>query len=422
MVKAIFITLLVLFTCNKINAQDHVSRNPVIQNVPGINLIDRVVYFNQNRGFVAGQNGIFVTSNAGADWTHVYGDSNIHLYDAEKQNALTAYAVGSTMEAPLLRYVVRTTNAGITWESVTVPGSSPLYAISIKNNIIEIFGSGNELVASTDNGNSWQQYYANNGWNFIPSDVARKGGKLFVAIGALYKSDNRVDWVRDTVLSNIGAQCIADNGRNVFVAGFGMNNYKPAICYSSNGGNSWRKVFLPGIGYITGIEFENERVGYACGVWRADTSSQDSRGIIYKTVNGGRSWFKFYRTQTQEYGLRDIEIINRRLIFSLTNSLWVFGSHHSNSVNDKSDEMLKQNFPNPFNPTTKISYTIPYSGFLKLEVFDISGRQLVTLVNEPKTAGTHSVEFNGNNFSSGTYFYKITAGEFIETKMMVLIK
>ncbi|QQS60617.1 hypothetical protein IPN41_01415 [Candidatus Falkowbacteria bacterium] len=323
MLKAIFIMLVVLFSYNKINAQDHLSRNPVIQNVPGINLIDRVVYFNQNRGFVAGQNGIFVTSNAGANWTHVYGDSNMHLYDAAKQNNQTAYAVGSTMETPLVRYVIRTTNAGVTWDSISVPGSSPLYAISIKDSIIEIVGSGNELIVSTDNGNNWQQYYANNGWNFVPCEVARKGDRLFVALGNLYKSDNRVDWVRDTSLSNIEIQTLANNGRNLFAAGFNMDNLKATICFSTNNGNSWRKILLPGAGYISDIEFKDQFVGYACGVWRSDTSSQQFKGVIYKTVNGGRNWFKFYQTQSQEFGIRDIAITGHRVVFSLLNTLWV---------------------------------------------------------------------------------------------------
>ncbi|QQS60796.1 T9SS type A sorting domain-containing protein [Candidatus Falkowbacteria bacterium] len=83
---------------------------------------------------------------------------------------------------------------------------------------------------------------------------------------------------------------------------------------------------------------------------------------------------------------------------------------------------LEQNFPNPFNPVTKINYSIHQPGLVKILVYDMSGRLIQQLVNEVKTIGSHSVEFNGNAFSSGTYFYSITAGEFRETRQMILIK
>jgi len=83
---------------------------------------------------------------------------------------------------------------------------------------------------------------------------------------------------------------------------------------------------------------------------------------------------------------------------------------------------LAQNFPNPFNPTTKINFSIPKEGFVKLKVYDLTGREVAQLINEVKTAGVYSVDFNGVSFASGVYFYKIEAGNFVETKRMMLIK
>jgi hypothetical protein len=83
---------------------------------------------------------------------------------------------------------------------------------------------------------------------------------------------------------------------------------------------------------------------------------------------------------------------------------------------------LSQNYPNPFNPVTKINFAIPKSGLVTLKVYDILGREVMTLVNEMKTAGNYTVDFNGANLSSGAYFYRLKSGEFIDTKRMMLIK
>lgn len=79
-------------------------------------------------------------------------------------------------------------------------------------------------------------------------------------------------------------------------------------------------------------------------------------------------------------------------------------------------------YPNPFNPTTIINYTLPKDERVVIKVYDILGREVKELVNEQKTSGTYSVEFDGSKLSSGVYFYSITAGRFSETKKMVLTK
>ncbi|NOS83663.1 MAG: T9SS type A sorting domain-containing protein [Ignavibacteria bacterium] len=83
---------------------------------------------------------------------------------------------------------------------------------------------------------------------------------------------------------------------------------------------------------------------------------------------------------------------------------------------------LSQNYPNPFNPTTNIRFTVPQTGFVKLSVFDMLGREVETLVNENLNAGTYNADWNASNYSSGVYFYKIQAGNFSEIKKMILIK
>ncbi|MFA3783558.1 S8/S53 family peptidase [Melioribacteraceae bacterium 4301-Me] len=83
---------------------------------------------------------------------------------------------------------------------------------------------------------------------------------------------------------------------------------------------------------------------------------------------------------------------------------------------------LKQNFPNPFNPQTTIRFELPKQSFVKLQIFDILGREISTLINEEKSPGYYEVKFNGNNLPSGVYLYRLQAGSFVSTKKMMILK
>lgn len=85
---------------------------------------------------------------------------------------------------------------------------------------------------------------------------------------------------------------------------------------------------------------------------------------------------------------------------------------------------LKQNFPNPFNPTTNIEFSLPYNTDVLLKVYDLTGKEIVTLINEMKTTGNHKINFDAAeyNLSSGVYFYSLTANGFTQTKPMMLLK
>lgn len=95
-------------------------------------------------------------------------------------------------------------------------------------------------------------------------------------------------------------------------------------------------------------------------------------------------------------------------------------------VNDESagvnDFSLEQNFPNPFNPSTRINYQIAKDNFVTLKVYDIIGNELAALVNNQQPAGKYSVDFNSANLPSGVYLYRLQAGNYIQTRKMTLIK
>jgi uncharacterized delta-60 repeat protein len=101
-----------------------------------------------------------------------------------------------------------------------------------------------------------------------------------------------------------------------------------------------------------------------------------------------------------------------------------FGIIHTGNGNIPSAYKLSQNYPNPFNPVTTIKFEIPLNngGFVQLKIYDILGREAAILVNQQLTPGRYEIKFDGTNYSSGVYFYKLTAGSFVQTKQMVLVK
>ena len=92
-------------------------------------------------------------------------------------------------------------------------------------------------------------------------------------------------------------------------------------------------------------------------------------------------------------------------------------------ANTNNDEYtINQNYPNPFNQSTLIQYSVPKTGFVQIKVFNVIGKYITTLVNEEKQSGTYQVEFNGNNLSSGIYFYRMQADNYLQTKKFLLLK
>lgn len=114
------------------------------------------------------------------------------------------------------------------------------------------------------------------------------------------------------------------------------------------------------------------------------------------------------------------------ILVSDQTGLYIFKFHKTTNV-DYGDDYpsefkLYQNFPNPFNPSTKVSFTLPSAGFVSLKVYDALGREVRILVNEEKPAGDYDITFFAENLASGIYFYELRSGDFISTKKMIFLR
>ncbi|MGB5849035.1 MAG: T9SS type A sorting domain-containing protein, partial [Ignavibacteriaceae bacterium] len=173
--------------------------------------------------------------------------------------------------------------------------------------------------------------------------------------------------------------------------------------------------------WFSSVYFQNPNVGYITGGY-SDPYGW-SVGDIWKTNDGGNNWIRLYGGEAY---FMDMVFLSENLSFVVGQGGVILKREGISSV--KQDEIfitnfkLSQNYPNPFNPTTSIIYQIPKVSFVTIKVYDILGNGIATLVNEEKPAGSYEVEFDGTVLPSGIYFYQLRAGNFIETKKMVILK
>ena len=131
-------------------------------------------------------------------------------------------------------------------------------------------------------------------------------------------------------------------------------------------------------------------------------------------------------SEPKSYSFNDQNLLSGHYVYRLKQTDFDGTFEYSNEVEVDvilPDEFsLEQNFPNPFNPSTKITFSLATDSKVTLKVFDMTGQQVATLINQNLTAGIHNYDFNAAGFYSGVYFYRLQAGSFIETKKMTLLK
>ena len=264
----------------------------------------------------------------------------------------------------------------------------------------------------------------------------------------------------------------ADNKGNCYVTGVtlhslinGVYRYAPVtIKYGSNGDSIWTRLFVLAdtIDFGSGSDIaidDNENIFIPCYytikydkngnlLWYKNNNFPVSREILFENNIYGSGGFWEDRLQMLGYDNDRGNVIFNQIYptphpvicggnLTFSNNLYMYAyandsailfkytsntSLISGNVNRVNNFKLSQNYPNPFNPETKINYELPNDGKVKLMIYDVLGREIKTLVNEVKQAGKYTVEFNGSNFASGVYFYRIESGKFTEVKRMVLVK
>lgn len=168
--------------------------------------------------------------------------------------------------------------------------------------------------------------------------------------------------------------------------------------------------------------------GIVYGKYLHRFSTEDSLFYINQYINSGFYWCWDSLMFRKNLGLQNAKSLfekgpntsyNYQWQASLLNYNIITSIEGANNFVLPKEFLLQQNYPNPFNPSTKISWQSPVSGWQTLKVYDVLGNEVATLVNEYKSAGSYEIEFNP---SSSVYFYRLKAGDYVETKKMILLK
>ncbi len=186
------------------------------------------------------------------------------------------------------------------------------------------------------------------------------------------------------------------NGSNTTSCGYGSN----MTCIGANRGGDYVWVGRYGCGlFRTNLAVWDQFTTRTSGLnYNYVTKIYVDRNNVKYFLTGNLSGFTVYREDS------------------------LVGIHQSNNFSIPNSFSIHQNYPNPFNPVTKIRFDVPKPTFVNLIIYDILGKEVAALVNEELKAGEYSVDWNALNYPSGVYFYKLAAGEFSETKKMVLLK
>ena len=156
-------------------------------------------------------------------------------------------------------------------------------------------------------------------------------------------------------------------------------------------------------------------------MFEIERSAEKSKYVTIGYVNGHGT-----TTEYHDYTYLD-NTVNKGIFFYRLKQIDFDGQYEYSNVIEvevtaPGKFALSQNYPNPFNPGTIIKYQVPELSFVTLKVYDVLGKEITTLVNKEKPAGSYEVKFDGTGLPSGIYFYRLKAGSFVETKKMVLMK
>ncbi len=343
------------------------------------------------RGIIIESNDIVMSTNGGTVWNLLFiGNSYpVPVVEIDPTNSATVYVgVGSF-------YLHRSTDRGQTWHLVTQALANRMTSLAIapSNDSILYLGFNPGLFKSSDRGNTWTS----------------------LSLGFQLVSGVR----------------IAVDPRNsdvVYVAVYTNGSLPGGIYKSTNGGSSWNEM-------NNGLDTQDRQIN-SLAISPKNPNElflgiYSSQHVLFRTTDGGMSWSDFTNGLSGSGTVNSIAIdtLNDRVYVGVylspgPSGLYIYDQ--TTSANETTSELparllLEQNFPNPFNPTTRIHFSIGSSAFVSLKIHDILGREVGILTNQELRAGTYNVEFDAIGLASGVYFAVLSSeGSTIRRKMMFM--
>jgi len=376
----------------------------------------KIISFNNNlyvtahARLVVDTSGVFRSTDSGTTWSRL---DNV-MFESYCTDIFTFSYSGTD-------YIYVTTDSGLfcstnnceTWvEKNSIAGGETIGSIKEADGILYTSKS-QHTYRSSDFGDSWQEILFNNSNRGVGAIIKKDNFLIASVLDGVadfeFKSlDNGLTW------SSYGSGLYQSNlmtlvGDYIYAASFTVLNK------STDDGLTWSGVQ----GLPSGYYYMNLKA-YGDYLFCAHMTG------IYFQHKDSTTW-KFVSTDIPPF-LSCGEIDENYIYAGRFDSL-IYRRSLSEMFTDVNEQpsqptefKLEQNYPNPFNPSTSIQYAIGSRQFVQLKVYDVLGKEVATLVDEEKPAGMYNVHFSMNNLSSGIYFYQLKAGDYLETKKMVLLK
>jgi ligand-binding sensor domain-containing protein len=388
--------------------------------------------------FVGTEDSVFLSTDNGTSWIAASNGlpdwlPGVNVYDFAMS--------GTNLFAGTYYGVFLSTNNGTSWIEVNngLPEMGRLASSDrlVSSIVVSPNGAGDTnlfvgtlhgIFLSTDNGTSWTA--ANNGLpesnrivqSLVVSPNGAGGTNLFAGIwygGVFLSTNNGTSW------TSIGLESIAItelffSGTNLFV-GTADNG----IILSTNNGLNWTGVNSGLPNFDVSVSAVSGTCLFAMTHPMWDGSAYVGGGV-YLSTNNGTSWTAANSGLTN-YNVSALAVSGSYLFAGTGDGVWRRALSEMTSVEKLSTGLprqfnLSQNYPNPFNHSTIISFSILTRSFVSLKVFDLVGREVVTIVSEEKSSGSYLIQWNPNELPSGVYFYRLQADSFTETKKLILLK
>ncbi len=435
-----------------------------------------------NTAWIATTGGIFKTTDGGLTWVQqltALPSNAIHFFDSNNGVCVADPNAGYWA-------IYTTTNGGTNWTrvpSANIP--APLSGeVGISGNEARVIVGNNfwfstfsgSLYRTTDRGNHWtvkrNTTGAADGFDFAFKDSLNGLACTFVGGNKISRtSDGGVTWAPilpvPAGLSGLSAYYIAyakgSDGSYIITSNNNSGGPIPAVpgsAYSNDDGTTWTKDSDLPLGTAS---FASSNIGWSSGVGTAiykwsspvvpveltsfSAQAEDQSVILNwvtateinnrgfeiqrKVAEGDFATVGFVKgegtaTIQKEYTYTDQNLSEGKYLYRLKQLDFSGESEYSKTIEVEvralNNFTLEQNYPNPFNPTTTIGYVLQEKSNTKLTLINAIGQEVVTLVNEEQDKGFHKVTLNAANLPSGVYLYKLQAGNFTETKKLMLLK
>lgn len=358
---------------------------------------------------------VWHSANQGADWeSQATGIGNyVDLYGVDFVDDQIGWAVGS------YQAIIHTTSNGGSWDTLSLGSSSTAYrAVDFVNMTTGwVVGDGGVILYTQNGGIDWEPQVS--GTNEILDRVefvdSQNGWILLRNSSLLHTTNGGATWTpQDVDEFDVVDISFVDTQTGWACTG--------RIRNTTNAGANWNPQFTsPSV--LTAIHMLNANVGWAVG-------NSVMNGTIARTANGGANWT--VQTLDSNFAFTAVTAISEQHAWAVGGSILAGVGiiiHFDATILAASEPTevptgfaLQQNFPNPFNPQTTISFDVPRAGHVTLRVTDINGREVAILEEGTVTAGQHEVTFDGADLASGIYFTTLSATNFSQTQKMILLK